>query len=81
MARPPQFERDREPWGDTQAARAALKRLSPEDRARLLAWLCLYYDDRGAMFSPQISRRRQRIALDGVEYWLVRVPNRNALKD
>jgi len=26
------------------------------------------------MFSQQISRRRKRIALDGVEYWLVRVP-------
>jgi hypothetical protein len=26
------------------------------------------------MFSPQISRRRLRIAIDGVEYWLVRVP-------
>jgi len=76
MARPPQYERDVEPWGDAQAARAALKPLSPEDRARLLAWLCLYYDDRGAMSSPQISRGRQRIALDGVEYWLVRVPKR-----
>jgi hypothetical protein len=74
MARPPQYERRDEPWGDGQAIRAAVKRLSPEDRARLLAWLCLYYRDDGAMFSPQISRRRQRIALDGVEYWLVRVP-------
>lgn len=23
------------------------KRLSPHDRAKLLAWLCLYYDDDG----------------------------------
>jgi len=74
MARPPQFARDEHPWGDAQAVRAAIKRLSPEDRAPLLAWLCLYYDDRGAMFSPQISRRRQRIVLDDIEYWLVRVP-------
>jgi hypothetical protein len=78
MARPPQYEREREPWGDAQAVRAAIKRLSPEDRARLLAWLCLYYEDNGGMFSPQISRRRQRIALDGVEYWLVRVPRGRA---
>jgi hypothetical protein len=74
MARPPQYERDREPWGDAQAARAAIKRLNPEDRARLLACFCLYYTDDGGMFSPQISRRRQRIAIDGVEFWLVRVP-------
>jgi hypothetical protein len=76
MARPPQFARDEEPWGDAQAARAAIKRLSPGDRAQLLAWLCLYFQDDGAMFSPQISRRRQRIAIDGVEYWLVRVPKK-----
>jgi hypothetical protein len=77
MARPPQYERDDEPWGDPQAVRAAIKRLSPEDRGRLLAWLCIYYQDNGGMFSPQISRRRQRIALDGVEYWLVLVPKRS----
>ncbi|MGC2635003.1 MAG: hypothetical protein WA215_12400 [Candidatus Cybelea sp.] len=53
-----------------------MKRLAPEDRARLLAWLSLYFNDDGMMYSPQISRRRQRIALDGVEYWLVRVPKR-----
>jgi hypothetical protein len=74
MARPPQYERKEEKWGDAQAVRAAVKRLSPEDRARLLAWLCLYFRDDGMMFSPQISRRRQRITIDGVEYWLVRVP-------
>lgn len=77
MARPPQFSRDEEPWGDHQAVRAAIKRLRPEDRALLLAWLCLYYDDRGMMFNPQISRRRKRVAIDGVEYWLVRVPKRS----
>ena len=76
MARPPQYERETEPWGNADAVRAAAKRLSPEERARLLAWLCLYYDDAGAMFSPQLSRRRHRIAFDGVEYWLVRVPKR-----
>jgi hypothetical protein len=77
MARPPQYARDDEPWGNPEAVRAAVKRLSPEERALLLAWLCLYYEDSGAMFSPQISRRRKRIAIDGVEYWLVRVPKRS----
>lgn len=76
MARPPQYERDVEPWVDGEAIRAAAKRLRPEDRARLLAWLCLYYDDAGAMFSPQLTRRRKRVAIDGVEFWLVRVPKR-----
>jgi hypothetical protein len=41
-----------------------------------MAWMLLYYEDGGSLYSPQISRRRQRIALDGVEYWLVRVPKR-----
>lgn len=78
MARPPQCERKEGPWGDAQAVRAAIKRLSPEDRALILAWHCMYYRDGGAMFSPQISRRRQRITIDGVEYWLVRVPKRSS---
>ena len=57
------------PW-----SRSRSKRLDPEDRARLLAWLLLYFNDDGMLYSPQISRRRQRITLDGVEYWLARVP-------
>ena len=80
MARPPQYERDTEPWGNAAAVRAAAKRLKPEERARLLAWLCLYYDDAGTLFSPQLSRRRHRIAFDGIEYWLVRVPKRATLE-
>jgi hypothetical protein len=70
MARPPQFERS-----DPILVKESVKRLEPEDRARLLAWLLLYFNDDGSLYSPQISRRRQRITLDGVEYWLVRVPN------
>jgi hypothetical protein len=58
------------------AVKAAAKRLTPEDRAQLIAWLLLYYDDQGMMFSPQISKRRQWIAIDGVNYWLVRVPRK-----
>jgi hypothetical protein len=76
MARPPQYERQEEGWADAQAVRAAIKRLSPEDRARTLAWLCLYYQDNGTMFSPQISRRRKRVTIDGAEFWLVRVPKK-----
>jgi hypothetical protein len=74
MARPPQYERPDDPTRDATAVRAAIKHLAPEDRARLIAWLLLYYQDDGAMFSPQISRRRRRVTIDGVEYWLVRVP-------
>jgi hypothetical protein len=71
MARPPQFAAPEEPWDDAKAVRAA------EDRAVVLAWLCMYYRDDGAMFSAQISRRRQRITLGGTDYWLVRVPKRS----
>jgi hypothetical protein len=76
MARPPQYERDPDLTRDVAAVKAAVKRLTPEDRAQLIAWLLLYYQDDGSMFSPQITRRRQRIALDGAEYWLAQVPKR-----
>jgi hypothetical protein len=77
MARPPQFSRsDDLPAASLEAVKQDLKRLSPTDRAHLLAWLCIYFRDDGAMFSPQISHRRQRIVFDSVEYWLVRVPKR-----
>jgi hypothetical protein len=71
MARPPRFERP-----DPALLRESVKQLEADERARLLAWLLLYYDDRGELFSPQIRRGRQRIALDGVEYWLVQLPKR-----
>ena len=76
MARPPQYDRHEEPWDDAQAVRAAIKRLSPEARAYLIQWLLKYYDDSGGMFSPQISRGRRRLALDGIEYSLVKLPKR-----
>lgn len=56
--------------------KAMVKRLDETGRAMLLAWLCMYYADDGKMYSPQITRRRQRIAIDGVEFWLVRIPKR-----
>lgn len=76
MARPPQFERPDDLTRDVTAVKVAVKHLTPNDRAQLLAWLLLYYRDDGAMFSPQISRRRTRIVLDGIEYWLAQVPKR-----
>jgi len=77
MARPPEYARLEEPTRDVTAVRAAIKRLAPEDRARLIAWLLLYYQDDGSMFSPQIHRRRRRVTIDGVEYWLTCVPKRS----
>jgi hypothetical protein len=77
MARPPQYNRSDDDLPVTVAeVKANVKRLDEPGRAHVLAWLCMYYQDSGAMFSPQISRRRQRIAIDGVEYWLVKVPRR-----
>lgn len=76
MARPPQFERPDDPTRDVTAVKAAIKRLTPSDRAALIAWLLLYYQDDGSMFSLETARRRHRITFDGVEFWLVRVPQR-----
>jgi hypothetical protein len=76
MARPPQFERSEDLTRDVTAVKVAIKHLSPNDRAWLLAWMLLYYRDDGAMFSPQIGRRRDRIMLNGTEFWLARVPKR-----
>jgi hypothetical protein len=77
MARPPQFERPDDQTRDVTAVKVAIKHLAPNDRAQLIAWMLLYYRDDGAMFSPQISRRRDRITLNAVEYWLARVPKRS----
>lgn len=76
MARPPHYAHRDDDLPNVAVVKATIKRLDDDGRAHLLAWLCMYYQDHGVMFSPQINRRRQRIALDGVEYWLVRVPKR-----
>ena len=76
MARPPQFDRPDDPTRDVTAVKVAIKHLTPNDRAQLIAWILLYYRDDGAMFSPQLSRRRDRITLNGTEFWLARVPKR-----
>jgi hypothetical protein len=60
---------------DVDGAKAALKRLGDRERALVIAWLCKYFGDEGAMLSPQISKRRRTVVIDEVEYWLVRVPN------
>ena len=75
MARPPQFARSEDLTRGVTAVKA-IKRLSPVGRAWLLAWMPLYFRDDGAMFSPQIGRRRDRITLNGTEFWLARVPKR-----
>jgi hypothetical protein len=76
VAGPPQLLRDDDLSRDLTAVKAAVKHLTEGDRANFVAWLLIYFDDRGMMFNPQISRRRKRIAVDGFDYWLVRVPNR-----
>ena len=55
MARPPQYERDPDLTRDVTAVKAAVKRLTPEDRAQLLAWMLLYFQDDGMMFSRRRS--------------------------
>jgi hypothetical protein len=76
MARPPEYARGDDGLVSLSAVKSMAKRLSPEDRATLLAWLALYYDDNGVLFSSQITKRRERIVLGGLEYWLMRVPTK-----
>jgi hypothetical protein len=76
MARPPQFERSEDLTRDVTAVKVAIKHLSPHDQAQLIAWMLLYYQDDGAMFSRQPGRRRDRITLNGTEFWLARVAKR-----
>lgn len=61
---------------DVDGAKTVLKRLGDRERAFLIAWLCKYFSDEGAMLSPQISKQRRIVVLDGVDYWLVKVPKR-----
>jgi hypothetical protein len=75
MARPPQYERSVDTTRDVTAVNVAIKHLAADDRAHLIAWLLLYYDDAGAMFSSQAGRRRRRVTIDEIDYWLVRFPD------
>ena len=56
--------------------KTAIKELSPEARAFVIAWLVKYYGDNGSMFSPSITQERRRVTIDGQHYWLVRVPTK-----
>jgi hypothetical protein len=60
---------------DIEAAKVLLKRLGDRERAHLLGWLCLYCADDGALAGSG-AKARMRIVLDGIEYWIVRVPKR-----
>lgn len=52
-------------------AKWVLKRLPDRARAHILQWLCKYYEDNGAMKSPQAGRPRRRVTIDGQEFLLV----------
>jgi hypothetical protein len=75
MARPPQFAHD-DDAPSLAAVKATVKRLRPEDRATLLAWLSLYYGDDGLLFSPQITKKCNRVTIGGKEFWLVKIPTK-----
>jgi hypothetical protein len=76
MSRPPQYRNDDDLPPTFVQIKATIKQMRPEDRATLLAWLALYYDDRGELFSPQIRKQRERVTIGGREFWLVRVRGR-----
>lgn len=75
MTRPPQYDRKLDDVDvDEITVENVLKRLTEEQRARVLAWLCMYYDDAGERYGVI---KRRRIELDGAEFWLVHVPKRS----
>lgn len=76
MARPPEYAYGDDGLVSLAAVKSMAKRLTTEDRATLMAWLAIYYDDRGALFSRNVINRRERIVLNGEEFWLLRVPKR-----
>ena len=61
---------------DVDGAKAVLKALGDRERAFLIAWLCKYFDDEGVRLSPPAGKQRRTFTIDGVEFWLVRVPKR-----
>lgn len=53
-----------EPTRNVTAVKVAIKHLTPNDRAQLIAWILLYHQDDGAMFSPQfIAKSSMEIEL------------------
>lgn len=76
MARPPQFHY---PESDSLAVarvKEAIKELSPQGRAFVMAWLVKFYGDSGMMFSPTITQRRKRVTIDEEAFWLVKIPTK-----
>lgn len=76
MARLPQFPMSEPDSMAVTRVKTAIKELSPEARAFVIAWLVKYYGDNGSMFSPSITQERRRVTIDGQHYWLVRVPTK-----
>jgi hypothetical protein len=77
MIRPPQFPLSEPDSLAVAAVKAAIKQLSPQGRAFVLAWLTKFYRDDGQMFSPSVSTsERRRVVIDSETFWLVRVPTK-----
>jgi hypothetical protein len=52
---------------DLTGAKDAIKRLGPEERAHVLAWLCKYFGDDG-----ERAENRPLLKLGSDAFWLVR---------
>jgi hypothetical protein len=77
MARPPQFPLSEPDSLAVARVKEAVKQLSPEGRAFVLAWLTKFYRDDGQMFSPSVSTsERRRVVIDSETFWLVKVPTK-----
>ena len=76
MARPPQFNQDEESPPTFAQVKATVKKMQPKDRAMLLSWLALYFDDRGELYPPAQTKRRDKATIAGQDYWLLQVPKK-----
>lgn len=77
MARPPQYSYPENDSFAVSKVKDALKELSPEARAYVMAWLVKFYNDTGGMFSPQVTQERRKVVIDGESFWLVKMPKRS----
>jgi len=50
--------------------------MRPEDRATLLAWLAISFDDQVELYPPAQNRRRDKATIAGRDYWLLNVPSK-----
>ena len=76
MARSPQYRQDEDLPPSLEEVKATIKRMQPKDRATLLAWLALYYDDQGELYPPAQTKRRDKATLGGQDYWLLKIPSK-----